>query len=249
MTSFQLKNSAELDKNADLKSRFKSLCEELFKFGEREGVSITPYISENLIHFSSLDFETKKIVTESLSIYVNICQQTILSGHSLSSSRQFTWSALKMYKLKPKSDLFNQLTEDQVIEFYNSDNIQIFRNFVFFKLCSYSIEDLYCRPWFELFYRDPGVTQTILSEFSKVFSRKVTDTFKTEIPDHDLKEINSAYKNTVNMSVDFCSPLYSEGNNQDHLIVVESCSLVGKELTNEQKESRLKTHYEQMQQF
>lgn len=224
------------DLDSKLKALFIEYADSLSIIGKNEGVCIAPYSSSNLVHFDVLQIQEKQKVVEGLKNYLEICQQTILSGHSVKNSKQLTWNALKKFKLRPHLTLFDHLNDGQVIEFYSSENIQIFRNFVFFELCSYTLEDVYCRPWFELYKRDDSVTAEILKEFEFIFKGQSETIVSSKTPKHYLFESSSFYSNTVEMQVDFCAPLYSDSKNEKHLIVAESCRLISSNFQKQQVE-------------
>ena len=66
--------------------------------------------------------------------------------------------ALLMHSLK-KAHLFTTesvsslITNENIVEVYNLDHVQLFRSINFFDLCNYSLLDLLARQWFELFER------------------------------------------------------------------------------------------------
>ena len=241
MGTNQLVNYSDLDSN--LKASFIEYANSLALIGKGEGVRISPFHSPELVHFGLLHLNDKQRVVESLKNYLDICQQTIQSGHSVKNSKQLTWNALKKFKLRPHLTLFDHLNDGQVIEFYSSENIQIFRNFVFFELCSYTLEDIYCRPWFELYERDDSVTTEIIKEFEFIFKGQTDAIVASKTPKHYLLESSSFFSNTVEMQVDFCAPLYSDSKTEKYLIVAESCRLISSNF-QKQPDSLISVHPE-----
>src|SRR5690349_13669207 len=127
-------NSSPVD-NFD--AEFKLLANEISRLGAEIGVRIIPYRDPEIRLFCSQDSLAKKKIISDLSIYLQICQNTVANGHSVADSAMLTWNAIKLFGLSPPSDLFTHITSENVVEVHNREGIQIFRNFMFYTCCSY----------------------------------------------------------------------------------------------------------------
>ena len=58
---------------------------------------------------------------------------------------------------------FETLSKDnEVVEAYDTEHLQIFRNFTFMKVCGYSLADILTFEWPDLFERSNVITQKII---------------------------------------------------------------------------------------
>ncbi len=126
---------------------FRILSTEISEIGARQGITITPFHSDDLPSFSKLSDECQSNILNQLSCYIEICKETLSAYGDLNFSVQMVWVALKELQLIPCSDLFTKVTNDDVIEIHDLQNRQIFRNLKYFEFCSYTLEDIHCVPW------------------------------------------------------------------------------------------------------
>lgn len=155
-----------------------------------EGIQIKPFI-EGLPYFSKLTEEQKKQVNLQLSFYYELCMEQIEEGYTINDGHTFLWRALRKLGLIPRSDLFELLDNDSVIEIYSNENIQLFRNLNFFKYCSYTFEELHSREWWFNYERDNSITQKVFEYGAKFFDGELTENMQLNIPTHIVREINS----------------------------------------------------------
>lgn len=156
---------------------------------------------------------------------------------------QASWNAFKTLKLKPTTDFFSFLTDESVVEIYNAVGIQVFRNCKFFEICSYTLEDLYCRPWFELYERDPQVISAITKQVELALSGKTKTLFFPELGIHGLNEKNSPFKYRLELEIDCIAPIIDEmGRFSSFFAAIETVKILNK-LTNTEKELRLADYY------
>ncbi|NJL24241.1 MAG: hypothetical protein HC902_03040 [Calothrix sp. SM1_5_4] len=63
--------------------------------------------------------------------------------------------------LRPTADLFGELDKSDIIEIYSEEHIQLFRTFNMFECISYSLDELFSYEWWDLFQRDPAITEQL----------------------------------------------------------------------------------------
>ena len=82
-----------------------------------------------------------------------------------------TKNALKALGLSVMDEeIFNKIEDDDVIEFYSDQGIQIYRNIRFFNFCSYSLLDLAVNSWEDLYQKPASVTERLHQLFHEVLS-------------------------------------------------------------------------------
>ena len=149
-----------------------------------------------LPYFSNLPVAEQDRVLKELGIYVSICRHTLEMGFALEDSPRFTWVGLKRLGLIPPSDILSIIHKEDVIEIYNFQHCQVFRNFQFFKYCFYTIEEIFCRPWFELYERDTKITEALLASAQQLIEGR-SDRIDRPTPDHPILQPEHRDKGTI----------------------------------------------------
>ncbi|MEZ0392482.1 MAG: hypothetical protein ACAH59_09715, partial [Pseudobdellovibrionaceae bacterium] len=128
---------------------------------------------------------------------INVMKQIVsgeLQDSSVESINHPEWllvaKAMKLYGLNLKDDFQSILQKDDVIEIYNSDHIQIFRTFNFYRYSGYSYLDLLVNEWFHLWERPRYILESMLAVgMSVVNGDKKGVVSMGHIPEHVYKEI------------------------------------------------------------
>lgn len=102
------------------------------------------------------------------------------------------WLFLNKLKWQYPDELFEKLRDDDVVEVYSLEHTQIFRSFTFFQYCSYTLEDLQFRPWFELYRRDEAVMRGALVWLDRVMKDQIHGICHLDLPTHWISEISSS---------------------------------------------------------
>jgi len=105
------------------------------------------------------------------------------------------WTFLVSNKLKYPINLFDHITEGDILEVYDTQNKQIFRSYEFFKHCTYSLDELFSIPWNELYYRDPKYITEYMRLLSILMENKSKDVLVVKtVPPHWVSQIHSNRK-------------------------------------------------------
>jgi hypothetical protein len=200
---------------------FAALSKEYSDFGAEAGVPVKPYHDQTLPLFGALNETQQKEAIRSLEASVEICRDTKAQGNAIGDSAALLWSAIKKLGLRPPSDLFSYLPDCTLVEIYSPLNVQIFRSFSFFGLCSYTLEELYCQDWVRLFPRDDHkFAEAILEHAADIFSGKVKNTISLRhIPKHILREAYSEGRHVAEIGVNWAAPLFQEGQSTPGAII------------------------------
>lgn len=227
--------------HSDYLTLFRDLSTEYSDYAREAGVELIAFRDPSLPLFSLLSDGKKKEVLSALTKVVKICRDTKAQGHSMGDSPALIWQALKEFGLRPPSDLFGQMHDCTVVEVYSQDNIQVFRSFSFFRYCSYSLEDLYCEEWLNLFARDDNSIIPMVISFMKDVYQGVT-TFTTNlrhIPKHIVRETYSPFKYKLQVGINWGAPLFEEGTSTPvATIFLETGELIEKSDGLEQSQPR-----------
>jgi hypothetical protein len=218
--------------------QFRVLADAYSKFAKEAGIDLLPYREAHLPHFSTQTEATRREILSALERCVSICEKTRAEGHGMSDSPALIWAAFKEFGFRPPSDLFSYIDTKSVIEVHSSQGIQIFRNFNFYKYCSYSLEELYCMPWFQLFERDGKIVQDMIALATRVFTGEIKSTVPMNLPVHTVEERFSQAKHRVKLDMKWIAPVFNADNMPAATIVVESIKPVRVQAKFEEPEVR-----------
>ena len=207
--SMNLTFKSKLEDSAEIQeAEFK---ENLLAFGlwlKGQGVNVRAFGSDSFNKFRLLTPEARWAAIGNFKLYGEMLQSVLSEGQGVPvTGVQLLWHAVKRLGLIPPPDLFDKVTDDDVVEIYNSAFIQVFRNFKFFEISSYSLADVSIYEWRELYYRDPTVTGEIASLGIKVFKGELTGVVDTQIRPHILEETFSPELFKMRMRQKYFAPL------------------------------------------
>jgi len=210
-----------------INNTFAQMTRATVEYAEMANCKLTALSAPDLPHFSKLPHSEKIRVLQSLKVFNEICREVLSDGKSLGDSPTFIWYGLKKLELRFSSDLFEYITNQNIVELYNRDNVQIFRNFDFFRVTSYTLEDLLCRPWVELFARvNPEHTQSLIDTCSKFYSRELNEVVPlSHVGVHRIIETDSPYSFKVDAVINYLAPLFDQSRNPVGCIAIETATL------------------------
>jgi hypothetical protein len=130
---------------------------------------------------------------------------------------------LKRLGLRPQSDLFGRLHSEDVIEIYDvAQQTQVYRNLRYFEACSYTLDDLMSRPWFELFYRDPQVSAHVAEIVNEAISAEPPRLVPFATGVHTIQEIDSPDRLHCRIENRFLAPLFDRYGRASAIVAVAS---------------------------
>lgn len=127
-------------------------------------------------------------------------------------------------------DLLARVSEDDIVEIYTADLIQIYRSFRFFGLCSYSLTDLLSNEWFDLYERSV-VINNYLFEAGKALMERTYDLSPinlSHIPIHLMREKISTEKRSFQIQFKEMYPVYQVSGGFYGYIIVQGAKPVVK---------------------
>lgn len=202
--------------------RFREQTEELSGYFARNGVNKVPYFSPALTDFRKLNAHEQKSAVQTLGHTLDVFAESELEGADLRDTPQLLWRSLRRLGWTPKSDVFDQIHEDDAVEIYSADHIGLFRNLRCYELLSYSIEQLFSKTWYELVRRDSKITEQLYEAARKFIEGEVRETSDPNIEEHVCFETHSPELLSVWIRFKLFSPLYANGRFAGLLVTHES---------------------------
>ncbi|WP_374073932.1 hypothetical protein [Bdellovibrio bacteriovorus] len=180
---------------------------------------VRPYNQESLPFFRQLSVEEQLRSVTNLQNYISICHTVHQEGGKLEDASLFVRKALQFYGYKYDEAPLKDLADEYLTEFYSlSTHIQLFRTISYFEYASYTIEDIYSRPWIHLYDRDPVVSEKLVNLLMP-FTQGSKETVYVDVQEHLLIEKASLERLAVNVKVLYIVPLLKEDKTDAYLVV------------------------------
>lgn len=119
--------------------------------------------------------------------------------------------ALWTFGLRSKFDLSEYIEKGDVIEIYNADFFQLYRNLLFFELTGYEFSDLINYQFHELYSRPEFVTQKVIEHVQWVFQNEKP--LVSKIPPHEMIEVKSSDQRSFTTEYRYIVPLHDAHGN------------------------------------
>lgn len=186
-TRERLKRNTRKIKQPSLYVRLQRKLELFSELLSSEGVHLSPFGSSYAKdHFQRSALGLQRRTLCDLSLYVKLLEDFKSSGGSLRDSRRLTWAFLKLRGLQPCSSTFSRIEEEDVIEVYNSEHIQVFRNIKFFEYYTGSLFDLCVLDWMSLYRRNPQIEEQLFLQLESSFRQNSRVLAFKGVSEHDL---------------------------------------------------------------
>lgn len=181
------------------------------------GYSVKPYSDDSLPLFQNLSKKQQHDVLNALDAYLYSLRSEYVQGTF--SAERFVIQFLFRIGIAPTDELSESLRNERFIQIYNADQIQIFRSLACYERCSFTLEQMTTRPWFELWERDSlfyfalfGLAATALKiiKFTKL---------RLDFPHHRVTEIDSLESYSFDYKIKSLSALTRQGKLQAALLI------------------------------
>ncbi|AFY02496.1 hypothetical protein [Bdellovibrio bacteriovorus] len=216
-----MQSSSGLSRHA----RFKILSENISAIIEEEGLLVRPYGHATLPYFNLLSIEEQERVLKDILTFFQVCTDVKSQGSSLKDTRLFTEKAIARIGVTADPAILDLIEPHHLIEIYTQSQTQIFRSLKFFEVCSYSLEDLYCRKWYHLYQRTPEDQEKLEAEIGLYYSNSPLRTIKGTAPEHTIRATTSLERNEIITQILWFSPLFSNTKEDSYILTVATSRL------------------------
>lgn len=226
-----MENATRLDnrmQTKDLESKFKHKLINFSAFAAQHGLLIDADSDLTWPKFRSLSGSIQQDCYNKFTSYQELCVAAVKSGIAFNDDRSLAWWAVQKFGFRPCSDFFGKLSNEHVLEIYNRDFVQIYRNWAFFQISSYSMGDLFVFSWPELYAREPAVTQNLVDYAAMALSGEHKQTIACSSPRHVVIESLSSSQNILDMEMRYVSPLFDSQGGHAAFFAVSTVTKIGK---------------------
>lgn len=187
--------------------QFRGLVEKLAVLGAAEGVVLIPYEDRDLPFFQKLSLEEQRVIVNLMGSYTQVMEEVVREERHIVNNKNSLWRMLSRLRWLAPDDLFPFLSDQDVIEIYDQSGRQLYRSFNFFPLCTYTIEQIYTVPWFDLYERDEEMTQANLTSALDVLRHPELGTRPNSCPVHEVREKQKPIRRCTRIEPGILSPL------------------------------------------
>lgn len=205
---------------------FRKSLREFSQLAARNNIHVTAYDERSLSPLALLPDPQQKLITENFDRYFKVTSQLSNDEIPLYDSQAFLWRMLRELDLRPCSDLFKKIAPNDVVEIYDLNFIQVFRNTRFMELCSYTLEEVFTHEFPQLFLRPDEITSILVSHCQEIFQGKIKSTIPTHVPDHTLTEIWSKKKREFSIKQGIISPLFDKSGRSVAIVATLQADLI-----------------------
>jgi hypothetical protein len=195
----------------DPESVFRSLGERFVEEWKKAGVRATFSRTPDLDHFREAPRKIQLAAISYLEFNLAIATEMNQNGEDLRDTKVFLWRALKKLGLTFPPETMQLIEDEDVVEVYLTDEIQVFRNWKFLETVSVTIEDILCLPWHSLATRG---WKPMLAMFRLIVPFKmglIRDVTPWNVPLHVVEELNTAEKVRFTILLKYFVPLKRNG--------------------------------------
>ena len=200
----------------NIDEELESLLFDLQEVLSKRKVDFQPFTPGSQKIFKQKPYEMKAGVLHGTQAYLEILKtfinisETSEDFETVDEDIQLLEIALNRFNLKPPRDeRFGFLKQGWVVEIYNREMIQIYRNFEFFRQCSYDLYSVLVNEWHVLYERNSQITNAIFKRVGYVLEQG-KETIPFNIPDHTLKERYLDHNKIFFSSTKYLTPLFDK---------------------------------------
>ena len=146
----------------------------LEKMALQKGIKVKTYSPQSLEIFSSLAVAKKRKIIDGLENYMTIlsCLKPTLSDEGLGHLTQkeeleCLGMALEEFGMETDDNNFDFISAGDIVEVYNFENIQLYRNLELLKINVYDLITVLLVSWEELYERPSIITKKIASKVQR----------------------------------------------------------------------------------
>lgn len=168
-------------------------------------------------HFLGLSEKVREKFLTNYTFFKAVCSSAASQGFNLIDEKRLVWLTFSKLGVRPSSELFNLINDDDYIEIYDCEGIQVFRSFEFCRLVSYSLEEVLLHSWEHLYYRESKIKTQITSAVTQLFSEAVINE-NLGIDTHVCEERISGDRRRFKVEMKYFAPLLGAHQKVDYLL-------------------------------
>lgn len=225
--------------NTSLREAKQRICNNLFELESMISIRMAalkcPFrMAPPQIHdrFDQLTVSSLESIGVNLKRFLDTLVMAEENGVDAWNDHEFLAISMSYAGLTFPRDFYSHTRADHVVEAYDMNRHQIYRNLHFMEVSNYSLLEVLAYDWPTLFHRDLAVTNLIIQQAEQDMWSE-NRTIPSKIPVHYIRELLSKEPQICEVQQQYFAPLYSGPNKPGGILVASSAKPMGVEVRHE----------------
>lgn len=192
-----------------LHARYLACLDRLLGLVESVSLNHVPKVSRNLPYFSGLADSEKERLIDLTELLADSTEELLRNQESALDGMKLAQTFLARAALHTASDAFRSYRDGDFVEIYLSNGQSIFSSLNIIALSSYTLEELQCRPWTDLWHREDSVTQQLMALIGGILTDHERKTVYMPTPVHQIFERASSANRSLWIHNKTFSPVWT----------------------------------------
>lgn len=201
-------SQSDLSPKDSVLQAFSNSHKELNESLKKLGIRSSNFIDPKLAHLAGMDAEKTERALSTIKLFTHILNEKENEQSSLWETHKLIDYTFRQLRLKAADEFLSTLENDDIVEGYDLNHCQIFRNLRFMEVCSYTLHDVLTIDWPTLFERSQMITANLIEHINTVVTTGRTVSLQ-DVPFHYMKERMSAERQLFRVRFRFMSPVFS----------------------------------------
>lgn len=175
---------------------------------KRFGLVLKTSDAATYLHLATVSPETFHLIETQLGHTLRAFETCASEDADPWDDKHFFRISMRGMGLTFPADFLDHVGEEDLIEGYDMNRFQIFRNMRFMEKSSYSLLDMLSYDWPMLFERSSAITQKMISYCDEILWA-ANKTIRFDIPRHYIRELRSTEKQMMEVDFQALSPLFA----------------------------------------
>ncbi len=192
------------------------------------GKSIPSTPARAVAAFGNLPVLHREQILRGLEGQLELLYEIMASGIDSCNEQALVHLAVNKLGLLVDNEFLDGILQTDIVEIYDSEQVQVYRSFSCFALCNYSIGELVTYPWYELYERPSWVQERILELSAPVFlGKRRMQSVEGLLPCYVLKETLTESREAFEVEEKFYARMVSGLSHQPYLLAVKKIRPLG----------------------
>lgn len=193
----------------------------LSDFAKKLNINIKPF--DNLAQIENVTESITDEIYNFIKDYLDILLNSNIDNEPPCRVEKIIFEkALKNLNLKTLDNMDCFLNENDIIEIYDIQGFQKYRNLIFLKFCSFDLFTLYSKSFIDLYERSTEFNGQILNAIEDVINNP-KGTIKFNCGEHLIKEKYLNNKKIFKIKPKWISPLIGHSNKVEAVVLTNFC--------------------------
>ncbi len=173
----------------------------------QHGIHIHAFSAEGWSQYLALEFSQQTKISGRLVAFSDFVSELVERDIDLASNRDILNYFLRKHNLTVEKEFFATLEDGDVVEIYDKDFTQIFRNFKVLELTDYDLLRFELLPWMNLFGRHEEITSKLV-EISLEVLKPTLGVRHFGIDSHVMQELLTNAKKLFRIHHRYIAPVF-----------------------------------------